>query len=273
MGEEDVLIMKIEDGIATVTLNRPEKLNAVNEPLLEELGKRFDTLGHDDGVRVVVLKGNGRAFCAGIDLSGGPPGGRDRQGWKNKFIREIDLFRSMLTLPKPVIAAVHGYALGFGFWLMNAADMVVASEDCKMGAPEIRQSASAFRMLMPANVPRNRAFELMTGEMVNGKTAESMGLVNKAIPSEQLEREVHRLAKKLSLVDPVALRMNKRALNVWYNVPAIDDILAYQVENGAELYSSEPFRRWSQLARELDLKEYLKRRDGPYNQVDEAESR
>lgn len=261
-----------ESGIVTLTLNRPEKLNAINPELEAQLERKLDELGQDKDARVIVIRGAGRAFCSGADLSGDAERGTDDvQGWRQAFLRSHRVYMHMLRCPKPIIAATHGYAIGMGLYLATASDMIISTHSCRFGVPEIRHAQSSTGWIPAWNVRRNQLMELLlTGDLIDGKRAEAIGLVNRAVPPELFEGEIRRLAGKLSLIDPLVLSMNKAAINVWYDVQRYITASLYSVENNAVLNVSEPHKIWDEIFRAEGLKGFIKKRDEPFRKLDEG---
>jgi enoyl-CoA hydratase/carnithine racemase len=150
----DVVTYEVKDRIAYVTLNRPDRLNAINEDMRIGLLASFRSAAANPNVHVVVLRGAGRAFSAGADITTGS-GEWKLLEWRQYFMNELELYSTMINLPKIIVAVTHGYVLGVGFWIMNACDAVISTDDCKFGLPELRQRTSGWFMFNPANMPRN----------------------------------------------------------------------------------------------------------------------
>jgi enoyl-CoA hydratase/carnithine racemase len=198
--------------IATLTLNRPERRNALSATLMRELYLGLQELGQDDSVRVVVVRGAGGNFCAGADLN--EVMNKSIMQYRAHFAVLPEVFRMIARLGKPVIAAVEGYALAGGCGLAATCDLTIASEDATFGVTEIKVglypmviSAPIFRL-----IGRKRGLELFfTGEMFSAKEAAEMGLINRAVPRERLDEEVLALANKMAALSPAVLRLGKDA--------------------------------------------------------------
>ena len=199
------------DGIATVTIDRQEKLNALNPDVIRELGEAFDSLRYDDEVRGVILTGAGeKAFVAGADIKVlsemTPTSAVDvsRQGQ--------GVLRSIETFPKPVLAAVGGYALGGGCELAISCHLRIASDNARFGLPEVGLGilpGYGGTIRMARLVGLGRALELtLTGEMIDGEKAERIGLVNAVVPRADLDEAARELMGKIVKNAPVALRMS-----------------------------------------------------------------
>jgi len=210
--EPIVLRENRDDGITTVTLNRPGKYNALSEDMLAALQGRIAELKQDDSVRVVVLAGNGKAFSAGHDLKEM----RSKHGkeYYDALFRQCsDVMLGLLSLPQPVIARVHGMATAAGCQLVANCDLAVASTEAKLAVSGVNLGlfCSTPGVALSRNVPRKRAFEmLITGEFIDAETAADWGLVNRAVAPEKLDEEVMALAANIAAKTPVAVRTGKR---------------------------------------------------------------
>jgi 2-(1,2-epoxy-1,2-dihydrophenyl)acetyl-CoA isomerase len=213
-----VVLETKQDGVATLVMNRPEKLNALNSELSTALNDALARLASDETVRVVVLTGAGRAFCAGGDL-GAIGRGRER----NEIDQLEPILRSgmqavlkMRTMPQPVVAAVNGAAAGAGMNLALAADIRIATEEAMFG-----QNFSRVGLFpdyggiyfLPQLVGPSKAAEMFyTGDMIDAQTALRLGLVNRVVPASQLEAAVKEIAHKIAEGPPIAIRAVKQAL-------------------------------------------------------------
>lgn len=213
MPDEEVAY-RIDDGVATITINRPERRNALNPEVLSLLIERFGRARSSPEVRVVVLTGAGdRAFSAGGDLAGGMFG-EGFLGLHEGRGRLVDLFRTMKGVGKPIVARVNGYALGGGFGLMLACDLAVAVDTAKMGTPEIDIGLFPM-MIMPVifrNIGRKAGMELiLTGKKVEAREALALGLVNRVVPAAELDAAVGELAATLKKKSQAVLRLGRDA--------------------------------------------------------------
>jgi len=216
------LLIDTRDGVATVTINRPDKLNALDDRTMEELDTAFATLGGDAGVRGVILTGAGeKAFVAGADI-----GELSRQSpveGKERSIRGQRVLDRIENLGKPVVAAVGGFALGGGCELAMACHVRVASENAKLGTPEAKlgiMCGYAGTQRLPRLVGKGRALELLlTGEMVDAQEALRIGLVNKVVPRPKLLEESDALLRKMLANGPVSLRFIIEAVNSGLEMP------------------------------------------------------
>jgi enoyl-CoA hydratase len=216
------LLVEARSGVAVVTVNRPDKLNALDDRTMEELGAAFTSLGADAAVRGVILTGAGeKAFVAGADVGElarqSPVEGRERSIRGQKVLDRIE------SLGKPVVAAVGGFALGGGCELAMACHVRVASENAKLGTPEARlgiMCGYAGTQRLPRLVGKGRALELLlTGEMVDAQEAFRIGLVNKVVPRGKLLEESEALLRKMLANGPLSLRFIIEAVNAGLEMP------------------------------------------------------
>lgn len=212
------IIFEKKHGVAKITLNRPEALNAMNRDMISEIGHALEDAEKDNEVRVVVITGNGRAFCVGVDLKHAKEelGSLSAQQEFFRFANRT-LVNNIENLSKPVIAAVNGFALAGGFELMLACDLVIASEDALIGDQHINfglVGPGGSTQRTPRIVGIRKAKEIiLIGEKLSAKEAERIGLVNRAVPADQLERTIDDMAAKLAEKSPVALRIAKALIN------------------------------------------------------------
>ncbi len=205
MSSEDVLLVEKQGPICSLTLNRPSVLNAINRELGRRLMQALDDCAEDDDVRVVVLAGAGRAFCAGDDIKASrqpvpamPARRRDvienvRGG---QYFRMAGAFRSC---PKPIIAKVHGLAYGAGMDLVLASDMAIAADDARIAAVFVKSGIAGGTAQLPRFVGLKKAMELLlTGEPIDAPRAVELGILNYAVPAADLDATVQRWAEKLA---------------------------------------------------------------------------
>ena len=211
---EPVLVVDVAEGVARVTLNRPEVRNALNEALLRELESALRRLEDDPAARVVVLRGAGdRAFCAGADLKKVADRGTTLQA-RESFGGLGRILEHMARMRTPVIAQVHGYALAGGCGLAAGTDIVVAADDATFGLPEIKVGLLPLIVMAPIlrAVGRKRGLlMILSGEPVSAREAYEMGLVSRLVPRGELEATVGALARTLAGYSPTALGLAKEA--------------------------------------------------------------
>ena len=217
----DVLVEAV-DGIGTITLNRPDRLNVMAIDTVGRLVDALNQLADDDGVGAVVLAGAGRAFCAGADQGEMVP--RDAADWERIVDHYLDPVRCICAMDKPVIARLHGDAIGGGLGLALAADFRIAAEGARLGAPFVRIGLAGCDMsagyFLPRLIGLGRATDLMmTGRFVDAEEAERIGLVTQTVPAEQLDAAVQKLARRFADGPPDALAFTKRAIRRSLDLP------------------------------------------------------
>ena len=266
---------RVEGGICYLTLNRPEKLNALSPLLMAELREALEVIEVDPDIRVVILTGAGRAFSAGFDLDPGseepdephatPPDER-RQRLKG----HIDTFMMVWNLSKPVIAAVNGYALAGACELMQVCDVKIASERAILGEPEIRAGLGAPFLITPFSVGLARAKELLlTGDTIDAYEAARLGMVSRVVPHEDLMQECEKVAKKITLISRVGIKMTKisvnRALEAMGFLTAIQQNLELMTQ--FDISTDPEQQEFSAIRREHGLRAALDWRDARFKDL------
>src|SRR6476661_2734905 len=228
--ELETLLYAVEDAVATITLNRPDALNTIVPPMPEELEQAVHAAVLDPEVRVIVLRGAGRAFCAGFDLGGGfhhwdeglttdgawDPG-KDFAVATAQALGPVPKFMSLWRSPKPVIAQVHGWCVGGGSDMALCADLVIASEDARIGTSYSRMWGCYLTGMWIYRLGLTRAKEYaLTGRPLSGSEAVDAGLINAAVPFERLEAEVRERAEQLATIPLSQLTAMKLIVNQAY---------------------------------------------------------
>lgn len=218
MTEDAILLREDADGIATLTLNRPAALNALSTELLAAVQAEFDRLATDASVKAAILRGAGKAFCAGHDLKQMTAARQAEDGGREAFSALFAQCARMMTsirrLPQPVIAEVHGIATAAGCQLVAACDMAVAGESARFGVNGVNIGlfCSTPMVALSRNVPMKQAFEmLVTGELIPAARAREAGLVNRVAPDGSLAEETRALAERAAEKLASAVRVGKRA--------------------------------------------------------------
>ncbi|HBW34943.1 enoyl-CoA hydratase/isomerase family protein [Desulfosporosinus sp. BICA1-9] len=211
----ETIIVEIEEGVATLTLNRPKVLNALNDQVFNELAEAAEELAADQSVRVVIITGGEKVFAAGADISQmASASAVDVTTSDNPSHRAFHLIENM---PKPVIAAIAGFALGGGCELTLVTDVRIAADNAQFGLPEIKLGilpGGGGTQRLPRLIGAGRAKELIfSGDFINAEEALRIGLVNKVVPADQLFEEAKKIAKKYADRGVVALRLAKSAVN------------------------------------------------------------
>lgn len=221
----DEVIVEVADHVARVTLNRPERRNALSWTMVRELRRVLDTLAADRDVRVVVLTGAGdAAFCAGADLTGMADGAGHLELHESRG-ELAGVFRQLWHLGKPTIARVRGYALAGGMGLALACDLVIAADDAQFGTPEIDVGLWPFMITVPLvrSMPPKKALELMmTGRRVSAEEAERIGFVTRVVPVDQLDAAVDELAATLASKSPAVMRLGRDSFYAVWDQSAED---------------------------------------------------
>jgi enoyl-CoA hydratase len=233
------LDLKIEAGIAWLTLDRPDALNALNPTLIDELRNFFDGLKERRELRVVVLRGAGRGFCAGLDLSDLSDLGGQGQGPSDglRMQRRIsEIVIMMRRAPQPIIACIHGPACGGGFALALASDVRLAGESARMNAAFIKIGLSACDVgvsyFLPRLVGASLASELLlTGRFIHADRALQTGLVSAVLPDDQLEDAARKLAEEMLATSPLGLRLTKECLNMSLDAGSLEQVIAMEDRN------------------------------------------
>lgn len=220
MADHDASLVEYScaDRIATITLNRPDKLNAISADLQQALTAAFARADDDPATSVVLLRANGRSFCAGYDIGAKPEGTDD---WRRNPTTAHDHLHVQLEfemapwlMKKPVIASVQGHVLGGGCELVMLCDLTIAADNATFGEPEVRFSSVGPAIVMPMIIGYKKARELLYfGDQIDADAALSLGMVNRVVPLAELKEASLRYAKRLSLISPEALCATKRAIN------------------------------------------------------------
>ena len=273
-----------EGSMVTITMNKPETLNALNIEFSREIDEAFTEVEHDDDVKVVVIKGAGKAFSAGYDLgrvyfvygggSGKPedktrrPSQRSRLAydrWRSESLQKIFL------LNKITIAQVHGYCIGGGLYMSLCCDMTIAAEDAKIGHSEQRLGFSGAMYVFPIEVAligQKRARELLlTGKLIDGTEAERIGLVNQVVAADQLEVETRKLAKSMTLLPRDGIAIGKATARLAYDSMGLSSAFG-QGYIGHTLFTNLRYEEgefnFIKRRRDVGMREAFKERDARY---------
>jgi len=209
------LALHQQAGVATVTMNRGGQFNALSSGMLDALQRTLDALAVDPDVRVIVLAGAGRAFCAGHDLRE-MRASPELDFYQRLFAQCTKMMRTIQALPQPVIARVHGIATAAGCQLVATCDLAVASEESRFAVSGVNLGlfCSTPSVALSRNVARKKAFEmLVTGDFITAAEACERGLVNRVVPCDRLEQETMALAQRIAERDPYALKLAKASVN------------------------------------------------------------
>jgi enoyl-CoA hydratase len=264
----DTVLYRTDGPIATITLNRPDKLNALNSEAIAELDRSLVEASQDDSIKVVLLAGNGRAFCAGYDITDEIEDGTDSAlDWERVLRRDADVTMRLWSLPKPTIAVVHGYCLAGGCEFAMACDMIVAAADAQFGEPEILYGSGPVTLLMPFILGQKKTNELLfTGGRIDVLEALRIGLVNTVVPVDELHRSARELALRIAPTPLAVLRLTKLALNRAYEAMGLRTAVDANVDLSAILNSADTpeQQQFAAVARSSGLKVALAWRDARY---------
>ena len=221
-----ILEHRTEGAVTHLTMNTPETLNALSNAMISELHRAFDDLAEDEATRVIVLSGKGKAFCAGHNLKEMTAARQAEDGgavaWADLFDRCAAMMQRIQSLPQPVIAQVHGTATAAGCQLVASCDLAVAAEGTRFGVNGVNIGlfCSTPMVALSRNIPRKKVFEMLTtGDFIEANEAADWGLINKAVPTEDLEAETRALADKLAGKLGSAVKIGKEAFYQQIEMP------------------------------------------------------
>ncbi len=284
MTDYENILVETGDGVGTITLNRPEKLNALSEALQLELQAALRELNPGDEVRVIRIRAAGRAFCAGYDLT---PGTRQRaasseaaggRAWelgesriaidRDRLHTTVQRWLWMWSFRKPIVAQVNGFCLAGGGELAGACDIIFAAEDAKFGHPASRALGIPPTLgLWPAKIGMLKTKELLfTGDMIDGVEAERIGMINHAVPAEKLEDATLAFCKRIAKLPMDALSVHKQVTNRWFEISGLKTAAAEGAEFDAIYHETAAFREFARIASETGLRNALAWRDEPFKE-------
>ncbi len=266
---EPVLLTEDIGSVRRLTMNRPNALNALNGELMDGLERALEAAATDDGVRAVILRGAGRAFCAGYDLNEDASGGAmDARDWYVALKKDTDRMLRVVDHPKPIVASVHSYCLAGGTDLMLACDLAVVADDAVFGYVDVRFGSGVVSMFLPWVVGVRAAKELLfTGEdRLPAAEAHRIGLVNRVVPRDRLDEATLRLAEEISKNEPFVVQATKRAVNRVWDVAGFRAAMEANTEidvmiESANLPARDEFRR---ITQERGLKAAIAWRDARF---------
>jgi enoyl-CoA hydratase len=228
----ECIIYEKGEGLATIKLNRPQVLNAMNKQTWLDLQVALDDVKNDPDVKALIITGEGRAFSTGADLKDSKD--RTIEEYRNYLVELQETSRKIIRFEKPIIAAINGYALGSGYELALACDIRIAAEEARIGSPEARVTSSvtggAMRLVQDLIGPGKARELLFTAEYIDGKEAERIGLVNRAVPSDRLMEEAREMAMKIAQNSSFSIRMIKKGLIMARGEVSLDALMDYEIE-------------------------------------------
>jgi enoyl-CoA hydratase/carnithine racemase len=271
------LIYAVEDKIATITLNRPARMNALSPNLEHEIHRAFDEADADREVRVIILTGAGSAFCAGFDQVANKSGRRNADPTgktiaefleychRRQSQRVVD-WTHMWRLGKPIIAAVNGWAMGAGFWYQLAADITIASDQAVFAQPEVRHISSTSFLLTALCGWKCANRWGLTGDHFDAQEALRIGMINEVVPHDRLTEAARALAKRIALVPEPSVRLNKAIAMQGIQAAGLHAALLLEGTLGTLAHASHNEFREQLYAvhRTQGIKAYLDMRDGPF---------
>jgi enoyl-CoA hydratase len=266
----DTVLLERRGPAAWITLNRPDKLNAMNGELVGALRDRLREVESDETVKVVVLTGAGRAFSAGYDISEEVVDrieGADQ--WRTVLAVDVELAMQLWSLSRPTIAAVRGWCLAGACELAMACDMIVAADDARFGEPEIRYGSGPVALIMPFVLGQKKTNELLfTGDAIDAAEAHRCGLVNRVVPAADLEAAVDELVRKIAPTPLPVLRLTKLALVRAYESMGLRAAVAANLDLSAILNAADTpeQREFDRIVGAQGLKAALKWRDERYHE-------
>lgn len=287
MANEPVVLYEERDSLAIITLNRPEKLNTLNDEMIQGVADGIDAATASAAVSAIVLRGAGRTFTAGYDLNPG----EDRRPWQQRYgakeiphrpgawdpVRDYAFmghnmrrFMKLWECPKPVIAQLHGYVLGGGTDLILCADLIFMAEDAIIGYPPSRVYGTPTTMMWVYRLGLEHAKQfLLSGDQIDASTALRIGLVSKVFPLETLAEETERYARRFQHIPANQLALNKMLINQAYeNMGLRTTQLLGTLFDGITRHTEEALR-WQESFGEIGFRETIRRRDAPFQDYGE----
>ena len=230
--EFENIIYEKQGHVAIVKLNRPNVLNAMNKQLWLDFQAALEDVKQDSNIKVLIITGNGRAFSTGADLKESKT--RSLEDYRDYLEELQEASKELIHFEKPTIAAINGYAIGSGYELALACDIRIAAEEAKIGSPEAKVTSSvtggAFRLVQDLVGPGKASELLFTGEYIDGKEAERIGLVNKTVPLEQLQTEVRQMAEKITACSAISLKLIKKGLLMARGEASLETLMDFEIE-------------------------------------------
>ena len=280
----ETLLYEADGPIATITLNRPDRLNTIVPPMPDEIEQAVIAANRDHDVRVIILRGAGRAFCAGFDFSddfahfkdlletdGRWDPGKDMIGATSVFAGPVPKFMSLWRSPKPVIAQVHGWCVGGGSDMALCADVVIASDDAQIGTPYSRVWGCYLTGMWLYRLGLTKAKWLaLSGEALSGKEAAAIDLINRAVPFEDLEAEVRRCAERLAQIPLSQLAAMKLIVNQAYENMGLHSTQTLGPILDGFMRNTPEALRFVEVAGKEGVAVAISKRDGPFGDYSQA---
>jgi enoyl-CoA hydratase len=251
-----------QGSIALIGLNRPEKLNAINATMIDEINTALDQIEADDSILSIVVHGKGRAFSAGFDLQAGVAAKRETEAdWQAAIDTDLDLIMRFWHSPKPTIAALHGYVLAGGFEIALACDMSVCDSSTLFGEPEVRFGSSIVALLLPWYVNAKRAKRMLLSgqDRMTADEALGFGIVNDVVTEGEALNAGLALAHEVARMDPDSVRMTKQAINQSYEIMGLSQALRMGADTSVKIETLETDlrRQFNEILREQGMQAAL----------------
>ena len=226
------IIYEKEDRIALIKLNRPEVLNAMNKQLWLDFQVALEDVKNDPEIKALIITGEGRAFSTGADLKESKD--RSIEEYREYLVELQETSKKIIRFEKPTIAAINGYALGSGYELALACDIRISAEEAQIGSPEAKVTSSvtggAMRLVQDLIGPGKAKELLFTGEYIDGKEAQRIGLVNRAVPLDRLMDEAREMAEKIAENSTFSIKMIKKGLHLARGEVSLEALMDYEIE-------------------------------------------
>ena len=263
----DIIDIERDGRVAVITLNRPERLNAISRGTILAVNAALDEFEDDDGIAVVIIRGAGRAFSAGMDLKDDAAAGiAGADAWRGILTEDMAFLTRFWDFPKPTIAVVHGFCLAAACELAMCCDITIAEEGTYFGEPELKFGSVITAMIMPWLTGPKIAKELLLGadDRVSAERALAVGLVNHVVPAGEGLAAARAMAGRIARMDDDAVRLTKRAINTAFDIMGLKKALEANLELAVEIEAMEtPSRtRFKEIAKTNGLKAALAWREG-----------
>ncbi len=250
------ILYEKDNPIATIRLNRPQVLNAMNKQLWLDVQEALDDVKNDDSIKVLIITGEGRAFSTGADLKESK--NRSIEEYRDYLMELQEASKKIIRFEKPIIAAINGYALGSGYELALACDIRIAALDAQIGSPEARVVSSvtggAMRLIQDLIGPGKASELLFTAKTIDGREAERIGLVNRAVPGDRLMETAREMADEIAKNSSFSIKMIKKGLHMARGEASLDTLMDYEVEACLACVSTKE--------RQASLNDFEKRKKG-----------
>ncbi len=275
MGSYQTIRYETGSGLAWITLNRPEKLNAINPRMIDELHAAVDEAEADGDIRVIVLKEEGRAFSAGFDLEPSAAASETGVAATRKELQDgFDIIMRFWNSPKPTISAVHGYCLGGAMEFAVACDITLAADDCRFGAPEVRFGSGIVALLYPwiCGPKISKELLLVGSDKISALQAREWGLVNRVVAAHDLVEQARSLGHEIARNDQVAVQLTKLAINRSAEIAGMQQALLQALELDVIIEGTETdgSRKFNEILKSQGTRAAVAWRD---RQIDQEESR